>query len=128
LQVTIPLEMLDNMDFQGKVSYRAGLHDDSPLPSWLRFDEHSRTLSGTPMPSDVGEYIIKVYMTDENGKVAYITFKIKIVEVYVPSIRVMGLTPGRRATVLKRCIGPQCTDEYIDTEVVGEEIAVKPNY
>ena len=67
-------------------------------------------------------------MTDENGKVGYIIFKIKVVEVYVPSIRVMGLTPGRRATVLKRCIGPQCTDEYIDDEVVGEEIAIKPRY
>jgi len=128
LQITIPLEMMNDMDFQGKVTYRAGLHDDGPLPSWLRFDEHSRTFSGIPMPEDIGEYVIKVYMTDESGKVGYITFKIKIVEVYVPSIRVMGLTPGRRATVLKRCIGPQCTDEYIDTEVVGEEIAVKPRY
>ena len=114
------------MNFSGKVTFRAGLHDDSPLPSWLRFDEFTRTLSGTPMPGDTGEYVIKIYMTDETGKIAYITFKIKIVEVYVPSIRVMGLTPGRRATVLKRCIGPQCSDEYIDEEVVGDEIVTKP--
>ena len=64
-------------------------------------------------------------MTDETGKTAYVTFKIKIVEVYVPSIRVMGLTPGRRATVLKRCIGPQCSDAYIEDDVVGEDIVTK---
>lgn len=126
IQVTIPRTVLDKMNFSGKVTFRAGLNDDSPLPSWLRFDELTRTISGTPMPGDVGEYVVKIYMTDENGKVAYVTFKIKIVEVYVPSIRVMGLTPGRRATVLKRCIGPQCTDEYIENDVVGEEIVTKP--
>lgn len=126
IQVTIPKTVLDKMNFSGKVTFRAGLNDDSPLPSWLRFDELTRTISGTPMPGDVGEYVVKIYMTDENGKVAYVTFKIKIVEVYVPSIRVMGLTPGRRATVLKRCIGPQCTDEYIENDVVGEEIVAKP--
>ena len=49
-------------------------------------------------------------------------FKIQIESVYVPSIRVKGLTPGRRATVLKRCVGPQCSDEYIEESVIGEEV------
>ena len=78
------------------------------------------------MPSDLGEYKVKVYVSDEEGNVAYLTFKIKIVDVYVPSMRVMGLTDGRRATVLKRCIGPQCTDDYIEESVIGEEVVTTP--
>lgn len=126
IQYTIPKSVIDKMEFDGEVTTKAGLHDDSPLPSWLRYDEQSRTFSGVAMPGNVGEYRIKIYMTDEKGKVAYITFKIKVLEVYVPSIRVMGLTPGRKATVLKKCKGPQCTDEYIEVEVIGEEIITKP--
>ena len=72
------------------------------------------------------EYRIKVYVSDEAGNVGYITFKIKIVEVYVPSLNVRGLTPGRKATVLKRCLGPQCTDEYIEETVIGEEVMTEP--
>ena len=41
-------------------------------------------------------------------------------------MRVMGLTEGRKATVLKRCIGPQCTDEYIEESIIGEEVVTKP--
>ena len=79
------------------------------------------------MPGNIGEYNIKVYITDENGTTGYLTFKIKIVDVYVPSIRVTGLTPGRKATVLKRCVGPQCTDEYIEQSVIGEDVIKKPH-
>jgi hypothetical protein len=37
---------------------------------------------------------------------------------------VKGLTPGRNATVLKRCVGPQCTDDFIMETVVGEDVSV----
>ena len=67
-----------------------------------------------------------MYITDEVGATGYLTFKIKIVDVYVPSIRVKGLTPGRKATVLKRCVGPQCTDEYIEQSVIGEDVVTMP--
>ena len=65
-------------------------------------------------------------MSDEEGNVAYVIFKITVVDVYVPSMRVMGLTEGRKATVLKRCLGPQCTDEYIEESVIGEEVVTQP--
>lgn len=122
IRVKIPEAVFEKMDFEGKLTMKAGLKDDSPLPDWLYFDESTKTFSGTSMPSNIGEYVVKLYITDERGTTGYLTFKIKIVDVYVPSIRVTGLTPGRKATVLKRCIGPQCTDEYIVQEAVGEDV------
>lgn len=126
INVTIPEAILNKMDFQGDVTVKAGLKDDSPLPDWLNFNEKTRTFKGTAMPGNIGEYEVKVYMTDEVGATGYLTFKIKIVDVYVPSIRVTGLTPGRNATVLKRCVGPQCTDKYIEQTVVGEDVVTLP--
>ena len=63
--------------------------------------------------------------TDENGNVGYLTFKLKIKEVFVPSMRVDGLTDGRKATVLKRCLSSVCKDTYVDDEAVGEEVEVR---
>ncbi|MBR6663459.1 MAG: putative Ig domain-containing protein, partial [Alphaproteobacteria bacterium] len=126
MEVTIPQEILNKMDFEGKVTGKAGLSDDSPLPDWLFFDENTYTFTGTAMPGAKGAYNIKVYLTDEEGATGYLTFKIKITDVYVPSLRVTGLTPGRKATVLKRCVGPQCTDEYIDESVIGEDVVTLP--
>ena len=122
LDITIPESILKQMDFTGKVTMRAGLIDDSPLPDWLHFDAKRRRFYGTAMPSNIGDMTVKVYVSDEGGSVAYFTFNIKIVDVYVPSVELMGLTPGRKATVLKRCLGAQCTDEYIDEAIIGEEV------
>ncbi len=125
IKLTIPQSILDKMDLEGKIITKAGLIDDSPLPKWLTYDEATRTFDGVAMPSDTGSYTIKLYITDEKGNVGYLTFKIKIVEVYVPSIRVMGLTEGRKATVLKRCIGSKCKDEYVEESVLGEEVETR---
>ena len=126
INIVIPRKAFDKIDLNGKITTKAGMIDDSPLPKWLQYDEKTMTFTGLGMPSDVGEYRIKVYVSDEAGNVGYITFKIKIVEVYVPSLNVRGLTPGRKATVLKRCLGPQCTYEYIEETVIGEEVMTEP--
>ena len=127
IEVKLPKAVFNKMDFNGKVTIKAGLIDDSPLPDWLFFDEKTRTFSGTAMPGAKGEYNIKVYISDEQGSTGYLIFKIKIVDVYVPSMQVTGLTPGRNATVLKRCVGPQCTDEYISETIIGEDVVTKPH-
>ncbi len=126
IDFTIPQDILKKIDFQGKLTTKAGLYDDSPLPSWLKYDEKAMRFTGQVQPSENKEYKIKVYISDEEGNTAYITFKITVVDVYVPSMRVMGLTEGRKATVLKRCLGPQCTDEYIEESVIGEEVVTQP--
>lgn len=127
IDIKIPDAIFNKVDFSDKITTKAGLIDDSPLPQWLKYDETNNHFSGTAMPSDIGEYKVKVYVSDDVGNVGYLTFKIKIVDVYVPSMRVMGLTDGRKATVLKRCIGPQCTDDYIEETVIGEEVMIKSN-
>ena len=126
-EVVIPDSLIDKMDFKGKVTFKAGLVDDSPLPDWVLFDENRHAFVGMAMPGNVGSYTIKVYMSDEDGKVAYATFKIKITDVYVPSVELRGLSEGRTATVLKRCTGRQCTDAYITEEVIGEDVVKQPN-
>lgn len=126
ISLTIPKAVFNKMDFEGKTIAKAGLIDDSPLPDWLFFNEKTKTFSGTAMPGAKGEYNIKVYITDEKGVTGYLTFKIKIVDVYVPSLKVTGLTPGRKATILKRCVGAQCSDEYVAESIIGEDVAVNP--
>lgn len=124
-EVIIPQKVFKKMNFNENdknVVVKAGLLDDSPLPEWILYDDKNRKFVGQAMPGSVGSYTIKAYLTDNTGKTGYITFKIKIKDVYVPSVKVKGLNAGREALVLKRCIGPQCTDEYIADTVIGEDV------
>ena len=126
-EVIIPDALINKMDFKGQVMFKAGMIDDTPLPDWVMFDEGRRAFVGMAMPGNVGTYRLKAYMSDEEGRIAYVTFAIKITDVYVPSVKLMGLTEGRTAQVLKRCVGRQCSDEYIATEVIGEDVVKKAN-
>ena len=126
IDITIPKEIMNKIDFQGKITTKAGLIDDSPLPSWMHYDEENMRFTGKILPGPDKEFKIKVYISDEEGNVAYVIFKITVIDVYVPSMRVMGLTEGRKATVLKRCLGPQCTDTYIEESVIGDEVVTEP--
>jgi hypothetical protein len=126
-EVNIPDAIINKMDFKGNINFKAGLIDDSPLPDWVMFDSEKRAFIGMAMPGNVGKYHLKVYITDEEGKVAYVAFKIKITDVYVPSVKLRGLTEGRTAQVLKRCVGRQCSDEYIVKDTVGEDVVKQAN-
>ena len=126
-EVVIPESIINKMNFKGKISFKGGLMDDSPLPDWVMFDEEKRAFVGMAMPGNVGAYQLKAYMTDEEGKIAYVTFKISIKDVYVPSMQLRGLTEGRTATVLKRCVGRQCSDDYIVEGTIGEDVAKSAN-
>ena len=55
IYVEIPQGIFDKMDLEGKVTTKAGLIDDSPLPKWLKYNEDTHTFEGVAMPSDVGE-------------------------------------------------------------------------
>ena len=61
VDIEIPLSIFDKVDFSGKLTTKAGLIDDSPLPRWLKYDEDAKHFSGVTMPGDVGEYKIKIY-------------------------------------------------------------------
>ncbi|KAI5955362.1 AXL2 [Candida jiufengensis] len=47
----------------GQISYKA-----TNLPTWLSFDSNSRTFTGTPKDSDVGEFQITLQGTDESDQ------------------------------------------------------------
>ena len=105
--------MVDRMNFKGKVISRSGLIDDNPLPRWLSYNEETRTFEGTPMPGQEGIYEVKTYFIDESDNIGYTSFKIKVVNVFVPSMNVTGQNSDSSAMVLKRCVGSNCNDNYI---------------
>ena len=120
--VNIPQELVDRMSFKGRVISRSGLIDDRALPKWLHYNEDTYTFDGTPMPGNEGLYHIKTYFSDENGSVGYTTFKIKVVDVYVPAMSIPGQMEGSSAMVLKRCVGSQCKDSYIESSTLGSDV------
>ena len=126
--IQVPLDLFEKLGWSGTVKTRAGLIDDSRLPKWLHYDEDGWVFTGKAMPKDGGIYRIKIYGVDENGNVAYATFKLTVREVFIPSLRVRGLTEGRKATILKRCTGAKCKDAYIDPDELGKEVEKAPTF
>lgn len=126
LMIEVPVEIFNNLNPNGKVQTRAGMIDDSRLPNWLHYDAENHIFTGQPMPHDGGNYKLKVYGVDEGGKVGYATFDLTVKEVYVPSMRLRGLTEGRGVTVLKRCTGKKCNDKYIEQSEIGRDVEKTP--
>ena len=115
IKIEIPEAVFGKMGWRaGQFVTKAGLIDDSPLPKWLRYNATTRTLEGVAMPGDNGEYQIKIYAMDKNSNIAFLTFKLTIVDRYVPSINVRGLNRSRQTTVMKSCNGSECTDSTLD--------------
>ena len=108
-----------SVNSDGSVSSSTGYVEDSKAASPPVTSSGSGGGSTTAKPEE------NQPVTDENGNVGYLTFKLKIKEVFVPSMRVDGLTDGRKATVLKRCLSSVCKDTYVDDEAVGEEVEVR---
>ena len=113
--ITIPKSAFEKMGWSDDdIKTKAGLKDDTSLPKWLKYNDVTRSFSGMAMPGDGGVYPIKVYAMDKKNNIAYLTFKLTIVETYVPSIKVRGLNRTRKATVMKQCSGNQCMDKTLD--------------
>ena len=127
IHITIPEKVFKKMKLDGNFTTRAALRNHRPLPKWLRYDPKTYTFTGIAMPSDQGTYPIKVYVSDESNRLGYLEFRLKIVEVYTESLRIRGLTDGSRATVLKRCIGSQCKDRYVDETEIGHDVEYMPH-
>lgn len=128
IYIEVPRDVFEKMGWKGEVKTRAGMIDDSRLPRWLKYNDEAWVFTGKAMPNDGGIYKIKIYGVDERGNVAYATFKLTVREVYVPSLRLRGLTEGRKATVLKRCVGQGCKDAYIEQSEIGNEVEKQPRF
>ncbi|MBP5352529.1 MAG: hypothetical protein J6Y91_02035 [Alphaproteobacteria bacterium] len=115
IKITIPVSAFTKMGWkEGDFKSKAGLLDDTSLPKWLKYNGQTREFTGLAMPGNGGVYPIKVYAMDAKNNIAYMTFKLTIVESYVPSMNVRGLNRARQATVMKQCEGAQCTDDTLD--------------
>lgn len=126
INVKIEDDAFKPLGWTGVITTKAGLTDDNALPKWLKYDPQSKTFSGVALPNNGGVYRIKLYISDDTGNVAYSTFKLTVKEVYVPSMNVRGLTEGRGATVLRRCVGKKCKDAYIRQDEIGKEVERAP--
>lgn len=116
IRIMIPADAFTKMGWnEDEVTTKAGLIDDSGLPKFLKYNNVGRTFTGVAMPGDGGTYPIKIYAMDKKNNIAYLTFKLTIVDSYVPSLNVRGLNRARQATVLKSCNGGKCNDQDLDT-------------
>ena len=126
ISIIIPNSAFEKMGWKpGTFTSKAGMIDDTTLPKWLKYNPDSRVFTGMAMPGDGGVYPIKIYAMDDKSNIAYLTFKLTIVETYVPSMNIRGLNRDRQATVMKRCNGAQCTDDVLDDVKVYAPTRVK---
>lgn len=125
IRIKVPESAFAKMELKGDFTTRAGLSNGEPLPKWLNYDPATYTFDGVAMPSAQGTYTIRIHISDKDGRVGYLEFKLIIIEVFEESLRIRGLTEGSRATVLKRCVGAHCKDNYVDESELGRDVEVR---
>ena len=76
------------------LSYTATQGDDSTLPTWLAFDDATRTFSGTPQVADEGTVSVKVTADDGNGGMVSDVFDIVISPAPPPAPPVITIMRG----------------------------------
>lgn len=112
VNVTIPEEAFEDINWYGDYKTMAGTLRDVGLPSWLKYDPATRTLTGTPSIDDTGSYRIRVYAFDESGNSAVLSFTITVENMYIQTMEYKGLTGYRRAKVYHKCVaGKTCPSE-----------------
>ena len=114
INIQIPEEVFKQVNWSGEYQTVAGSLDDAGLPSWLSYNEKTRTFTGTPSLDDVGSYRIKVYAIDKVGNSAVLSFSITVNNVYVHTMEYKGLNGYRRAKVYHKCqVGTPCASGEI---------------
>jgi Ca2+-binding RTX toxin-like protein len=77
----VPSDTFSDIDVGDKLTYGAKLADGSALPSWLKFDSATGTLSGTPANADVGALSVQITATDLAGASASSAFALNVANV-----------------------------------------------
>jgi len=67
ISFTFPVDTFADPDAGDTLTYSATLADGMALPSWLSFDEATRTFSGTPDDAQVGSFNLRVTATDSGN-------------------------------------------------------------
>ncbi|MBI3771999.1 MAG: putative Ig domain-containing protein, partial [Gammaproteobacteria bacterium] len=78
---TVPVNTFVDVDAGDSLIFTATNADGSALPSWLSFNATTRTFTGTPVNSDVGNIDIKVMATDLAGATVSDNFIISVANV-----------------------------------------------
>jgi hypothetical protein len=73
---TIPDNIFFEDDSNAALTYSASLMNGNPLPSWISFDQGTKTFSGTPV--ETGDLTIRVVVADKEGATAFCPVKIII--------------------------------------------------
>jgi hypothetical protein len=64
---SVTVNNFQDPDLGDNVSLSATLDQGQPLPTWLTFDPATRSFSGTPASTDVGQLTLNVTATDSSG-------------------------------------------------------------
>ena len=78
---TFPANTFNDVDAGDSLTYTVADANGNELPSWLTFDAETRTLIGTPVNEDVGNFSIQVTATDNNGETATDIFELEVINV-----------------------------------------------
>ncbi|MCM1323471.1 MAG: putative Ig domain-containing protein [Acetobacter sp.] len=114
VNISIPDTAFEKISADGQYTTVAGSLDDAGLPSWLKYDEKTRTFTGHPSLDDEGDYRIKVYALDKSGNTAVLGFTITVDNIYIQTMEYKGLTGYRRAKVYHKCTpGAPCAKNDI---------------
>ena len=75
---TLASNTFSDIDIGDSLTYLATLDNGNPLPTWLSFNPITRTFSGTPSNSDLGQVNLKVTATDSTGASVSDIFKLTV--------------------------------------------------
>ncbi len=103
IEIKIPNEVFEQVNWNGEFKTVAGSLDEAGLPNWLTYDEKTHTFKGHPTLGDEGDYRIKVYALDDMGNSAVISFNVTVENTYIHTMEYKGLTGYRRAKVYHKC-------------------------
>ncbi|MCJ8052547.1 putative Ig domain-containing protein [Shinella curvata] len=78
LNFTFDANTFTDPDQLDSLTYQATLDNGDPLPSWLSFDETTRTFTGTPTLANTGVITVRVTATDISGETVSTTFVLNV--------------------------------------------------
>ena len=76
--LTVASNTFTDIDAGDLLTYSATKSDGSPLPNWLTFTSATRTFTGTPTTSDIGNLDVKVTAKDANNATVSDIFRISV--------------------------------------------------
>ncbi|QLQ03575.1 MAG: putative Ig domain-containing protein [Thiobacillus sp.] len=94
----VPATAIIDLDVGDSIVYSVSMPDGSPLPAWLTFDSATRTLSGTPEASDIGNLQFVLWGSDDYG-------------VTVGQLVALGVSAINHAPVLSSALPDQAATE-----------------